>query len=54
MGWGDHFDEEQIRTLREIGTLKPIAEYETDAKETLEIPLSFTCNALVLVEILPL
>ncbi|MBQ9784205.1 MAG: hypothetical protein IJW29_01765 [Clostridia bacterium] len=53
-GWGDLFDEEQIRTLREVGTLKPVAEYALEADGTAEIPLAFTCNALVLVEILPL
>ena len=54
MGWGDDFTEEQILELREVGTLKPVADYAADADGSLEIPLSFTCNALVLVEILPL
>ncbi len=33
---------------------KPIEEYAVDGGKKVEIPLAFTCNALVPVEILPL
>ena len=43
---------EQIETMREEGILKPIAEYEQNFDVTTQIPLEFTNNALVLVEII--
>ncbi len=54
MNWGDQFSEGQIETLREIGTLKPICEYDGMFSEQTNIPISFTSNALVPIEILPI
>lgn len=54
MAWGDHFDDGQIKTLREIGSIKPISEYDAHFDGVASIPLSFTSDALVLVEIIPI
>ena len=51
---GDHFDDGQIKTLREIGSIKPISEYDAHFDGVASIPLSFTSDALVLVEIIPI
>ncbi|MBE6588598.1 MAG: hypothetical protein E7643_00340 [Ruminococcaceae bacterium] len=53
-GWGDLFDSAQIEELRRVGTLVPLADYEAEANGKLEIPLRFTTNALLRVELLPL
>ena len=54
MAWGDHFDDAQIKKLREIGNIKPLAEYDECFDGVASIPLSFTSDALVFVEIIPI
>ena len=48
---GDHLTAEQIAKLREEGIANPSEEYEKNFDDSTEVSLSFTNNALVLVEI---
>jgi beta-xylosidase len=50
-GWGDVFNEEQIKILQNEGTLAPIQEYSISFNGDSEISLSFSNNALLLVEL---
>ncbi len=51
MNWGDQFDKDQIAKLKQIGEMKPIFEYDQSFNGTASIPISFTSNALALIEI---
>lgn len=51
MGWGDLFDSEQIAALRQIGEMKPVAEYEEVFVGEARIPLEFTSDALLMITI---
>ena len=51
MGLGDHFSTEEITMLREVGEMKPIAEYDAVFDGNARIPVEFTANALVMIEI---
>ena len=50
-GLGDLFSAEEIEKLREVGEMKPIAEYEVVFDGNARIPVEFTANALVMIEI---
>jgi beta-xylosidase len=50
-GWGDVFNEEQIKILQNEGNLAPVQEYTATFDGNGEIPLSFSDNALLLVEL---
>lgn len=50
-GWGDVFNEEQIKILQKEGTVTPVQEYNASFNGDGEIPLSFSNNALVLIEL---
>ena len=51
MNWGDQFNNEQIEILQQVGTMKPISEYDEVFSGVASIPISSTSDALVLVEI---
>ena len=51
MGLGDLFSAEEIEKLREVGEMKPIAEYDAVFDGNARIPVEFTANALVMIEI---
>ncbi len=51
MNWGDQFNAEQIAELREIGEMKPITEYDMIFDNQASIPVEFTGNALLMIEI---
>jgi hypothetical protein len=50
-GWGDVFDSEQIKILQEEGNIAPINQYKAIFNGCGEIPLSFSNNALLLIEL---
>lgn len=51
LGLGDTFSEEEIIMLREVGEMKPVAEYDVVFGDSENLPIEFTANALVLIEI---
>ena len=51
MGLGDHFSTEEITMLREVGEMKPVAKYEAKFDGEAQIPIEFSRNALVMIEI---
>lgn len=50
-GWADVFDSEQIKILQEEGNIAPITQYKAIFNGCGEIPLSFSNNALLLIEL---
>ena len=50
-GFGDTFTEEEIKKLREVAELLPMAEYDAELDGVAKIPVEFSTNALVMIEI---
>ena len=50
-GFGDTFTDEEIKKLREVAELLPMAEYDAVLDGAAKIPVEFSTNALVMVEI---
>ena len=49
--WGDVFDSEQIKILQKEGNITPVNQYKAIFNGCGEIPLSFSNNALLLIEL---